>query len=75
MFRKILLIGALLAPIGSVALAEETVAPAASAPAKGAKSTTKRHTSKKVSKQGRKASRNARRPKAKSAAVSDAGQQ
>jgi hypothetical protein len=73
MFQKLLLIGALLAPIGSIAVAEETVAPAASAPVKGAKSTTKRHTSKKVSKQGRKARSNTRRPKAQSGSVTDAG--
>jgi hypothetical protein len=51
MFQKILLIGALLAPIGSVALGDETTAPAASAPAKTIKNV-QRHGGKKVSKQG-----------------------
>jgi hypothetical protein len=75
MFQKLLLIGALLAPIGNVALGAETIAPSASAPTKGAKSTAKRHSGKKVSKQGRKNGSKARRPKAKSTAASNAGQQ
>jgi hypothetical protein len=74
MFQKLLLIGALLAPIGSVALGAETVAPAASARARGAKSTPKRHSGKKVSKQGRRTGSKARRPKAKSAATGNAAQ-
>jgi hypothetical protein len=73
MFQKILLIGALLAPIGSVALGDETTVPAASAPAKTMKSV--RHGGKKVSKQGRKGRGSARRPKAERDAGSDAVQQ
>jgi hypothetical protein len=74
MFQKLLLIGALLAPIGNVAFAGETSAPAAtSRSVKNAKSA--KRSGKKVTKQGRKARSNSRRPKAQRAAVSDAGRQ
>jgi len=75
MFQKLLLIGALLATIGSAAIADETAAPAATTQVKSSKSTAKRHSNKKVSKQGRKARSNARRPKAQTVAVSDGGMQ